>query len=341
MSKNETNVGIWKEILLPYKTEVDNLSTHKSIFAFSPLPVGFGVTLGNALRRVLLSSIKGSAISSIKIDGILHNFTAIPGIKEDTIELIANLKKIVTRTHTDHEYRLFIKKTGPYTIRASDLADQGVEILNPEQVICHVDASGSINMECVVTTGIGYVAEEDVNKNDSPIGTMYLDTLYNPIKQVAFEVKELHAGSKTYEKLIITIETNGAVEPKTVLSMAASILTTHLKNLITIDTHVVKEEVQQSAALTFNPKLLKHVKELKLSGRAKNCIEQKGINYLGDLVIKTEAELLQVPNVGKTSVEEIKMALEKYNLTLGMIVAGWPPKNLAVLATTYNNENKN
>ncbi len=341
MSKHESNVGIWKDLLLPYKTEIDELRDNRSIFSFSPLPLGFGVTLGNALRRVLLSSIKGSAISAIKIDGILHNFTSIPGVKEDTIELIANLKKIIIGAHTDHEYRLFINKKGPYVLKAADLAGQGVEILNPEQIICAIDASGSLNMECIVTAGIGYITEEEANTGDAPVGTMFLDTLYNPIQQVAFETKEIHAGNKTYEKLLITIETNGSVSSKTVLSMAASILTSHLKNLITIDTHIVKQEVEQSTTLTFDPKLLKHVNELKLKGRARAGIEQKRINYLGDLVIQTEQELMQLPNIGKTSVDEIKAALSVYGLKLNTIVVGWPPKNLDVLAATYNNDSNN
>lgn len=327
MSEHRSSSDIWQDILLPYKTEVEKSNENKSIFSFSPLPTGFGVTIGNAIRRVLLSSIKGSTISEIKIDGIVHEFSTIPGVKEDTVELMLNLKKIVVRTHTDHEYRLFIKKTGPYTITGRDLLEQGVDILNPDQIICHIDSVGSLNMELVVTTGIGYRAAEDADKDDVSVGTIHLSALYNPVTNVAFEVKEIYAGRKLYEKLIFTIETNGAIEGKEALSLAASILSTHLKNLITFEVSGMSPEIQKPNALAIDPKLLQHVNELKLSRRAKTCMEYKGINYLGDLVTKTEDELLQVPNVGKNSVEEIKKALEKHGLSLGMILIGWPPQN--------------
>ncbi len=328
MSEHRSSSDIWQDILLPYKTEIEKINANKGIFAFSPLPTGFGITIGNAIRRVLLSSVKGSAISEIKIDGIVHEFSTIPGVKEDTVELILNLKKIVVSTHTDHDYRLFIKKTGPYIITGKDLMEQGVEILNPEQVICHIDTVGSINMELLVTTGIGYRAAEDADRDDSSVGTIHLSALYNPVKNVAFEVKEMYAGRKMYEKLLFTIETNGSIEAKEALSMAASILTAHLKNLITFEMSGMTPEIQKPNVLTIDPKLLQHVNELKLSRRAKTCMEYKGINYLGDLVTKTEDELLQVPNVGKNSVEEIKKALEKHGLSLGMILIGWPPQNL-------------
>lgn len=332
MSEYRSNTDIWQDILLPYKTEVEKSNANKNIFAFSPLPTGFGVTIGNAVRRVLLSSIKGSTISEIKIDGIVHEFSMIPGVKEDVDQLMSNLKKIVVSTHTDHEYRLFIKKTGPYTVTGKDLMEQGVDILNPEQEICSITNTGSaLNMELVVTTGIGYRAAENVEKDDVTVGTIHLNALYNPILNVAFEVKEIYAGRKMYDKLIFTIETNGAIDGKIALSMAASILSTHLKNLITFEVSGMPQEIQKPNALSVDPKLLQHVNELKLSRRAKTCMEYKRIEYLGDLVTKTEEELLQVPNVGKNSVEEIKKALEKHGLSLGMILIGWPPQNLNLL----------
>lgn len=335
MSNQESNVGIWKEIVLPYKKEITSQSVSKGVFAFSPLPKGYGITLGNALRRVLLSSMKGSAISSVKIQGVQHSFGAIAGIKEDTIELIANLKKVAIKTHTDNEYRLYVKKSGHGIVTAADLADQGVDILNPDQIICHLDNSGTLNMECVVTTGIGYVMEEELDKSDLNIGTLCLDTLYNPVRHAAFDVENINAGSKTYEKLIITVETNGTMEPKTALSLAASILTKHLSNLSTIEINTVEPESSQPEQLGFDPKLLMHVSELGLTGRAKTCVEAQNIQYLGDLVILSEEDLLELPNVGKNSVTEIKNALARYNLELGLPVADWKSENAHILAMIH------
>lgn len=325
----------WKDNILPYKAKIEKQAGNTSVISLMPLPRGFGLTLGNSLRRVLLSSIRGSAVSAVRFEGVMHGFATLSKVREDIPIIISNLKKLVLRTHSDRAYHIHVSKTGPCVVTGADLVGQGVDILNPDQYICSVSSEGMLNMECVITSGTGYVPEEKIKAHDNSVGMIYCDALYNPIVRVAYEIENARVGHGTsFEKLVLTIETDGSIGGREALSSAASILDKHLKALMMLE-HVSVESPKKEQDLPFDPKLLLHVNSLGLSGRARTCIQSKNIAYLGDLVVLTEADLLKVKKVGKTSVNEIKNALAKYDLKLGMIVSGWPAKDMDALAAKY------
>ena len=302
-----------------------------------PLERGYGLTLGNALRRVLLSSLQGAAVTAIQIDGILHEFSSLPGVREDMTDLVLNVKEIALKMGGEGPKRLMLTKKGPGSVTAGDIKVTGdIEVLNPELVICHLDDGAEINIEFTVNTGKGYVAADKNRPDDAPIGFIPVDALFSPVRRVSYKVEATRAGeSLDKDKLTLTIETNGAISPDDAVAYAARILQDQLSVFVNFE-EPTKEKAQDSVPeLAFNPALLKKVDELELSVRSANCLKNDNIVYIGDLIQKTEAEMLRTPNFGRKSLNEIKEVLAQMGLHLGMDVPNWPPENIDDLAKRY------
>ena len=337
MSVNTKN---WQELKKPNSLEVRDGGDkrRKSTFVAEPLERGYGLTLGNALRRVLLSSLQGAAITSVHIDGVLHEFSSIPGVREDVTDIVLNIKEIALRVHSDGVKRMYLKKEGPGAVKAGDIeTGSDAEILNPDHVICHLDQGAQIRMEFTADMGKGYVAAERNRPEDAPIGLIPVDSLYSPVKKVSYKVENTREGQiLDYDKLTMTVETDGSVKPEDAIALAARILQDQLAVFINFEEP--KKAVEESAKhpeLAFNAALLKKVDELELSVRSANCLKNDNIVYIGDLIQKTEAEMLRTPNFGRKSLNEIKEVLAQMGLHLGMEVPGWPPENIDELAKRF------
>ena len=322
----------WQELIKPTSLDINSEGKNKSKIVIEPLERGFGLTLGNALRRVLLSSLQGGAVSAIKINGVLHEFSVIEGVREDVTDIVLNIKGLAVAVHSEGQKTMYLDAEGPCVVTASMIdAGHDVEIMNPEHVICTLDAGGKISMELTVTTGKGYVPAYQSKSMDSFIGVIAVDAIYSPVKKVSYKVENTRVGQITdYDKLTMIVETNGVVTPEDAVAYAARILQDQLKPFINFDepdadAEVVKEE------LPFNRNLLKKVEELELSVRSANCLKNDNIVYIGDLVQKTEAEMLRTPNFGRKSLNEIKEVLTKMGIHLGMETPGWPPENIEEL----------
>ena len=310
-------------------------------FTVEPLERGYGTTLGNSLRRILLSSLPGGAINSIKIDGVLHEFSTIPGVVEDVTEIILNIKGLALKVDSDAPQRIYLNATGPCVVTASQITtNQSVEIMNPEAVICTLDAGASINIEMMVSTGKGYVVASQNRPEDCPIGLIPIDSVYSPVKSVVYKVVNARVGQQTdYDKLYLTVETNGVVSPEDAVALAARIMQEQLKSFINFEEPEEATLEDKIAELPFNKNLLLKVDELELSVRSANCLKNDNIIYIGDLVQKTESEMLRTPNFGRKSLNEIKELLAEMDLHLGMQVEGWPPEDLEVLSATIDSDN--
>lgn len=322
----------WQELIKPTKLDVNNDGANKAKIVVEPLERGFGLTLGNALRRILLSSLQGGAVSAIKIDGVQHEFSAIPGVREDVIEIVLNIKELAVAVHTELTKTLYLKAEGPCTVTAAMIeTGHDVEIMNPDHIICTLDAGAKINMELTVTTGKGYVPAANSTLADAPIGLIAVDAIYSPVKKVSYKVENTRVGQITdYDKLTMIVETNGVVAPVDAVAYAARILQDQLKPFINFDEPESEAEAVQEE-LPFNKNLLRKVDELELSVRSANCLKNDNIVYIGDLVQKTEAEMLRTPNFGRKSLNEIKEVLTKMGIHLGMETPGWPPENIEEL----------
>ena len=322
----------WQELIKPTKLDVNNDGANKAKIVVEPLERGFGLTLGNALRRILLSSLQGGAVSAIKIDGVQHEFSAIPGVREDVIEIVLNIKELAVAVHTELTKTLYLKAEGPCTVTAAMIeTGHDVEIMNPDHIICTLDAGAKINMELTVTTGKGYVPAANSTLVDAPIGLIAVDAIYSPVKKVSYKVENTRVGQITdYDKLTMIVETNGVVAPVDAVAYAARILQDQLKPFINFDEPESEAEAVQEE-LPFNKNLLRKVDELELSVRSANCLKNDNIVYIGDLVQKTEAEMLRTPNFGRKSLNEIKEVLTKMGIHLGMETPGWPPENIEEL----------
>jgi DNA-directed RNA polymerase subunit alpha len=298
---------------------------------------GFGLTLGNALRRILLSSLQGAAITSVHIDGVLHEFSSIPGVREDVTDIILNIKDVSIKSHGEGAKRLVLKKQGPGKVLAGDIGTVGdVVILNPDLAICTLDEGAEIRMEFVVNTGKGYVPAERNRAEDAPIGLIPVDSLYSPVKKVSYKVENTREGQiLDYDKLTLQVETNGGVSPEDAVAFAARILQDQLNVFVNFEEPRREEAAPSIPELAFNPALLKKVDELELSVRSANCLKNDNIVYIGDLIQKTEAEMLRTPNFGRKSLNEIKEVLAQMGLHLGMEVSGWPPENIEDLAKRF------
>ncbi len=323
----------WQELIKPTNLEVTSgEGGNKAKIVVEPLERGFGLTLGNALRRVLLSSLQGGAVTAIKIDGVLHEFSVIPGVREDVTDIVLNVKGLAVAVHSEGQKTMTLKAEGPCVVTAAMIdAGHDVEIMNPDHVICNLDAGAKISMELTVDTGKGYVPAYQNKPADAPIGLIAVDAIYSPVKKVSYKVENTRVGQITdYDKLTMVVETNGVVTPEDAVAYAARILQDQLKPFINFDepeneVEDVKEE------LPFNRNLLKKVDELELSVRSANCLKNDNIVYIGDLVQKTEAEMLRTPNFGRKSLNEIKEVLAKMGIHLGMETPGWPPENIEEL----------
>ena len=332
----------WQELIKPQKLHVEASHDIRRIATVvaEPLEHGFGTTLGNALRRVLLSSLQGTAVTSIQIDGVLHEFSSIPGVREDVTDIVLNIKGLALKGAPEGTKRLTLRADGPGEVRAGQIQTSGdIEVLNPDLVICTLDQGASIRMELTVAMGKGYVPADRNRPEDAPIGLIPVDSLFSPVKRCSFKVENTREGQVLdYDKLTMTVETNGSISPENAIAYAARILQDQLQIFINFEEprEARKEEIK--ADLPFNPALLKKVDELELSVRSANCLKNDNIVYIGDLIQKTEQEMLRTPNFGRKSLNEIKEVLATMGLHLGMEVPGWPPENIEDLAKRYEDQ---
>jgi len=326
----------WQSLIKPEKLEIEPGSDPSRVATVvaEPLERGFGMTLGNALRRILLSSLQGAAVTAIQIDGVLHEFSSVPGVREDVTDIVLNVKQLALRMHGDGPKRMTLTATGPGEVRAGQIqAGHDIDIMNPELVICTLDDGVKLGMEFTVNSNKGYWASAANRPEDAPIGLIPVDAIYSPVRRVSYRVEPTRVGQVTdYDKLLLTLETNGAVTPEDAVALAARILQDQLQLFINFDEpqQVRAEEPQDD--LPFNRNLLRKVDELELSVRSANCLKNDNIVYIGDLVQKTEQEMLRTPNFGRKSLNEIKEVLTNMGLALGMTVTGWPPENIEELA---------
>jgi len=328
----------WQELIKPTKLDIaSGRNAHIASVVAEPLERGYGLTLGNALRRVLLSSLQGAAVTAMQIDGVLHEFSSIPGVREDITDLVLNVKEISLKMEDEGPKRLTLSKQGPGAVTAADIKVTGdIEVLNPDLVLCHLDDGAEINIEFTVETGKGYVPADRNRPEDAPIGYVPVDSLFSPVKRVSYKVEPTREGQVLdYDKLTLQVETNGAISPEDSVAYAARILQDQLQVFVNFE-EPTKETTQDTVPeLAFNPALLKKVDELELSVRSANCLKNDNIVYIGDLIQKTEAEMLRTPNFGRKSLNEIKEVLAQMGLHLGMDVANWPPENIDDLAKRY------
>jgi DNA-directed RNA polymerase subunit alpha len=319
------------EFLKPRVVKVTPTTSRQARVVIEPFERGFGHTLGNALRRVLLSSMPGSAITEAEIEGVLHEYTSIEGVQEDVVDILLNLKQVAIRLNAREESELRLTKKGPGPVRAGDIqGDHDVEILNPELVIANLTKAGELNMTLKVEKGRGFrpagqrLAFEEASR---PIGRLLLDASFSPIRKVTYNIEAARVEQRTdLDKLIIDIETNGTIDPEEAIRRAGSILKDQLS--VFVDLQGQDEDRAKPSELHFDPLLLRPVDELELTVRSANCLKAENIHYIGDLVQKTEVELLRTPNLGKKSLTEIKEVLESHGLTLGMRLDSWPPIGL-------------
>ena len=326
----------WTELIKPKGLKVDpgdNPERAATITA-EPLERGFGLTLGNAVRRVLLSSLQGAAVTSVQIEGVLHEFSSIPGVREDITDIVLNIKSIGLRMHGEGMKRMTLQAEGPGEVTAGMIeTGHDIEIMDPDLVICALDIGAKLDMELIVESGKGYVPAAQNRAEDAPIGLIPVDAIYSPVKKVTYRVENARVGQVTdYDKLILTVETNGAVTPDDAVALAARILQDQLQLFINFEEPKLAVEQQEETDLPFNKNLLRKVDELELSVRSANCLKNDNIIYIGDLVQKTEAEMLRTPNFGRKSLNEIKEVLESMDLNLGMEILNWPPDNIEDLA---------
>ncbi|MBX6374188.1 MAG: DNA-directed RNA polymerase subunit alpha [Acetobacteraceae bacterium] len=326
----------WRSLIRPEKLDIEPGTDPSRIATIvaEPLERGFGMTLGNALRRVLLSSLQGAAVIGLRIDGALHEFSSLQGVREDVTDIVLNIKQLAIRYQGEGPKRLQLSATGPGEVTAGQIQTTGdIEIANPDLVICTLDEGAKLSMELTVATGKGYVPAAQNRPEDAPIGLIPVDAIYSPVRRVAYRVEPTRVGQVTdYDKLVLTVETDGTVAPEDAVGLAARILQDQLQLFVNFEEPRERkvEEIQEE--LPFNRNLLRKVDELELSVRSANCLKNDNIVYIGDLVQKTEQEMLRTPNFGRKSLNEIKEVLASMGLTLGMTVPGWPPENIEELA---------
>jgi len=319
------------ELLKPRLVGVEKISDTSAKVTLEPFERGFGHTLGNALRRILLSSMEGSAIVEVEIEGALHEYTALEGVQEDIIEVLLNLKGVSLRMQGRAEATLKLSKKGPGPITAADITlDHSVEVLNPDHVIAHLTKAGELNMLLKVANGRGYqpaAQRFNTEEESRPIGRLQMDASFSPVRRVAYTVDSARVEQRTnLDKLIIELETNGAIEPDEAIRRAATILQEQLSAFV--DLEGKKEARDAAAEPEVDPILLRPVDDLELTVRSANCLKAENIYYIGDLIQRTEVELLKTPNLGKKSLTEIKDVLAARGLSLGMRLENWPPASL-------------
>lgn len=326
----------WTDLIKPNKLDIQPGASAErfSKIVAEPLERGFGLTLGNALRRVLLSSLQGAAVTAIQIDGVLHEFSSIPGVREDVTDIVLNVKSLALRMHAEGPKRMRLRAEGPGEVTARQIeAGADIEIMNPDLAICTLDDGARFDMELTVEQGKGYVPGSQNRPEDAPIGLIPVDSIFSPVRRAAYKVENTRVGQVTdYDKLTMEVETNGALSPDDAVAYAARILQDQLQLFINFDepqAHVTKEEEGEPP---FNRNLLRKVDELELSVRSANCLKNDNIVYIGDLVQKSEGEMLRTPNFGRKSLNEIKEVLAQMGLHLGMEIPNWPPENIEELS---------
>ncbi len=329
----------WMELIKPSKMDVnvqENDGRTGRLIA-EPLERGFGLTLGNAMRRVLLSSLQGAAITSVKIKGVVHEFSTIPGVKEDLTDILLNLKSIAVKVHSPGLKKMYIKANGSGEIRAGNFeTDSETEIMNKDQLIMTLDANADVEIEANIETGKGYVSADVAEDENKIIGEIKLDAMFSPVIKATYKIENSRVGQVTdYDKLIFDVETNGVISPDDAIALSARILQDQLQAFINFDEPEIQQDQDSAEKLSFNSNLLKKVEELELSVRSANCLKNDNIIYIGDLVQKTESEMLRTPNFGRKSLNEIKEVLTQMELNLGMSVPDWPPENIDELAKKY------
>jgi DNA-directed RNA polymerase subunit alpha len=326
----------WQSLIKPAKLQIipGNDPKCSATVVAEPLERGFGLTLGNALRRVLLSSLQGAAVTAVRIEGALHEFSSIPGIREDVTDIILNVKPLALKMHGVGPKKINLTATGPGEVVAGMISTgHDVEVLNPDLVICTLDDGAKLSAELTVDIGKGYVPASAMRSEETPIGLIPIDAMYSPVKKVSYKIENTRVGQVTdHDKLSLDIITNGVIVPEDAVALAARILQDQLQLFINFEEphYVVEESVKQD--FPFNKNLLRKVDELELSVRSANCLKNDNIIYIGDLVLKTEADMLRTPNFGRKSLNEIKEVLAQMGLQLGMEVSNWPPENIEDLA---------
>ncbi len=335
MESADVNTKNWKSLIKPSKLDIklsEDKSTAKVIA--EPLEKGYGLTIGNSLRRILLSSIRGTAVTSIQIDGVLHEFTSIKGIREDVTDIVLNVKSLALKSSSEGTKKLILDAKGPGEIKASNITSvPDIEILNPDLVICNLDENTNFHMEMNVNTGKGYAPAELNKPEDPPLGLIPIDSLFSPVKKVSYSVSTAREGKALdYDKLTMEVETNGSISAEDAIAYSARIFQDQLGMFINFNEPqevIVREKPVEPE---FNKNLLRKVDELELSVRSMNCLKNDNIIYIGDLVQKSEGEMLRTPNFGRKSLNEIKEVLTGMSLYLGMEIPNWPPDNIAELS---------
>ncbi|MFT5993087.1 MAG: DNA-directed RNA polymerase subunit alpha [Bradymonadia bacterium] len=323
----------WRDLIKPrdVRLESDTRSETYARFLAEPLERGFGITLGNSLRRVLLSSLQGTAVVAVKIEGALHEFQTLPGVREDVGDIILNVKGLRLRSGTVEEVRLSVDVQGPATVTAGDITVSGnVEVLDDDQIIATVSEEGRLQMEMLVRVGRGYSPAEVNKSEDWEVGWIPIDALFSPVQKVNFNVTSSRVGSHTdYDRLSLEVWSDGAVLPEDAVAFAAKIIKDQLSVFINFNESAEPEPVAiEETAEEFNENLLRTVDELELSVRSANCLQNANIRFIGELVQRTEAEMLKTKNFGRKSLKEIKEILAEMGLSLGMKLEGWPPPEL-------------
>ena len=335
MENLEANNKNWKSLIKPAKLEVQ-LSDDKSYAKIiaEPLEKGYGLTLGNSLRRILLSSIRGTAVTAIQIDGVLHEFTSIKGIREDVTDIVLNIKSLALKSSSEGTKKLILDAKGPGEIKASDITPlPDIEILNPELVICNLDEKTNFHMEMNVNSGKGYVPSVMNKPEDPPLGLIPIDSLFSPVKKVSYSISTAREGKALdYDKLIMEVETNGSISAEDAVAYSARIFQDQLGMFVNFEEPKEVIVRDQPTEPEFNKNLLRKVDELELSVRSMNCLKNDNIVYIGDLVQKSEGEMLRTPNFGRKSLNEIKEVLTGMSLYLGMEIPNWPPDNIIELS---------
>tara|TARA_Y100000310_G_scaffold229955_1_gene232381 strand:- start:568 stop:1596 length:1029 start_codon:yes stop_codon:yes gene_type:complete len=325
----------WKSIIKPPRLDVQlSEDKTKAKIIAEPLEKGYGLTLGNSLRRILLSSIRGSAVTAVQIDGVLHEFTSIKGVREDVTDIVLNIKSLALKVHSEGPKKLVLDVKGPGEIKARKITESSeIEILNPDLVICNLDENTKFHMELIINSGKGYVSA-DLNKpEDPPLGLIAIDSLFSPVKKVSYTISTAREGKALdYDKLTMEIETNGSISAEDAVAYAARIFQDQLSMFINFNDPKEVITQEKPAEPEFNRNLLRKVDELELSVRSMNCLKNDNIIYIGDLVQKTEGEMLRTPNFGRKSLNEIKEVLSNMSLYLGIEIPNWPPDNIAEMS---------
>jgi len=325
----------WKALIKPNKLNIQsNEDKTLTTVVAEPLEKGYALTIGNSLRRILLSSIQGSAITAIQIDGVLHEFSSIKGVREDVTDIVLNVKLMSIQVASDENKKLILDMKGPGVIKAKDIQPNAdVKILNPDLVLCHLDENTSFHMELIASRGKGYRPAEKNKDDDSPLGLIAIDSLFSPVKKVSYSIENAREGKALdYDKLILKVETDGSLPAEDAVAYAARIFQDQLSLFVNFDEPAEVEKIPKTTEPGFNKNLLRKVDELELSVRSMNCLKNDNIIYIGDLVQKTEPEMLRTPNFGRKSLNEIKEVLNSMSLYLGMEIPNWPPDNIVELS---------